>query len=340
MRTIKKLSRWILTLFPGALILANLLGCSVVGPASLSRGRAAYNDVLTETNAEQSLAYIVKMRYGLVSSMLAVSSITANVRFSANAGVEIGVGPSENYAGNLVPLSGEVAYEENPTITYLPVQGETHIRSLLAPIPTDLLILLLNNSVIDPTPHMNLLISRINRIPNHSFKPVSGTADDDRFARLTALVSLLRRAGALEIVQTSEKEDAFQFWIHDYMPSYQEQVSRLLNLLDITGVATDGKDIFLPLLKAGQDPTTKSVSIQTRSVHSLTRIFSAAVDVPEEDRASSLTIEYPQLGLVGEFIKIRRSAKRPANAVSATKYRNWWYYIDGGDTKSKISFDL
>ena len=60
----------------------------------MSRGRAAYNDVLTETNAEQTLAYIVKLRYGVLSSMLAVSSITANVKFSANAGVNIGVGPS------------------------------------------------------------------------------------------------------------------------------------------------------------------------------------------------------------------------------------------------------
>jgi hypothetical protein len=64
----KKLSRWFLPLLAGTLILANLLGCSVVGPAYLSRGRAAYNDVLTETNTEQSLAYIIKLRYGVLSS--------------------------------------------------------------------------------------------------------------------------------------------------------------------------------------------------------------------------------------------------------------------------------
>ena len=62
--------------------------------------------------------------------------------------------------------------------------------------------------------------------------------------------------------------------------------------------------------------------------------------MPEEDRASSLTFEYPPLRLVGDFIKIRRSAKRPANAVSATRPRDWWYYIDGGDPKSKILYDL
>jgi hypothetical protein len=40
-----------------------------VGPANLSRDRVAYNDVLAETNAEQSLAYIVKLRYGVLSNV-------------------------------------------------------------------------------------------------------------------------------------------------------------------------------------------------------------------------------------------------------------------------------
>lgn len=325
----------------GALILANLLGCTGIGPAYLSRGRAAYNDVLTETNAEQTLAYIVKLRYGVQSSMLAVSSITANVKFSANAGVDIGVGPSSSYDGNLVPLSGGVAYEDSPSITYLPVQGETHVRGLMAPIPADFLILLLNNEIsTDPAQYLTLLVTKINRIPNLSFIPVSEAANDDRFTRFTALVRTLRQAQALDFVQSVENKDDLLFWIHDYAPSYNEPVRRLLDLLDITGVATDGKDIFLPLSSRLQDPSTNSVSIQTRSVHRLAKIFAAAVDVPEEDRASRLSFKYPPLGLVGDFIKIRRSAKRPANAVSATKYRDWWYYIDGSDTKSKISFDL
>ena len=46
------------------------------------------------------------MRYGLPTAQLAVSSITANIRFSSTANVNIGIGPEENFAGSLVPLSG------------------------------------------------------------------------------------------------------------------------------------------------------------------------------------------------------------------------------------------
>lgn len=109
MQNRRKLCRCFPTLLVGVLILSNLLGCSLAGPAYLSRGRAAYNDVLTETNAEQTLAYIVKLRYGILSSMLAVSTITANVKFVARAGVNVGVGLIDSDDGNLVPLSGTLA---------------------------------------------------------------------------------------------------------------------------------------------------------------------------------------------------------------------------------------
>ena len=72
-------------------------------------------------------------------------------------------------------------------------------------------------------------------------------ASGDRFARFTALVRTLRDAQVLYFVQAAENKDAYLFWIHDYAPSYNKQVIRLLDLLGISGVATDGNDLFLPL---------------------------------------------------------------------------------------------
>lgn len=101
------------------------------------------------------LLSMVKSRYGETSSLLAVSGVAANVHFSTNAGVQAGFGSCDNYEGNLVPFTGGVAYEENPTITYAPVQGEQYLRQLLSPIPLDLLILFLGNQTdsAKPTHH-------------------------------------------------------------------------------------------------------------------------------------------------------------------------------------------
>ena len=84
---------------------------------------------------------IVKGRYGETYDMLAVTAIAANIRFAATAGVQAGFGPSSSYDGNLVPFSGGVAYEENPTITYAPASSAEYVRQLLTPIPLDILIM-------------------------------------------------------------------------------------------------------------------------------------------------------------------------------------------------------
>jgi len=80
--------RRILTLTTLCLVLCVLSGCAVVGPRSISMGRADYNEVINRTEDEQMLLSIVKERYGETSSLLAVSSVAANVRFRTSAGVD------------------------------------------------------------------------------------------------------------------------------------------------------------------------------------------------------------------------------------------------------------
>ncbi len=338
MRNRRNIWQWIPLTAIGGLALSGLQSCSFLGPRTLSQGRPAYNDAIVATNSEQVLAMIVRMRYGLATSQLAVSSITGNVRFSASLGTQVGVGPSKNFEGNLVPFSGGVTYDENPTISYVPVQGEEHIRRLMSPIPLTLLVPLLNSGA-ETAEILTLLVSRVNGIPNPNFLAAQATPDD-RFARLATLVDELSLADKLEIEESIGTKELYQFWIHDYAPAYRTQVQQLIDLLGIGGVAARGEDISLVLVAAVRPPTERSVAIHPRSVVDLGIIASATVDVPEEDRIEGLTLEHPKLGLAGEYIKIRRSKDQPVRAAAATRFRDWWYYIAGNDRKSKMYFRI
>ncbi len=338
MRNRRYIRRLISVAAIGGLALSGLQSCSFFGPRTLRQGRPAYNNAIVETNSEQELAMIVRMRYGLATSQLAVSSITANVRFSASLRTQAGFGPSENFEGNLVPFSGGVTYDENPTISYVPVQGEEHIRRLMSPIPLALLVPLLNSGT-EIAQILTILVSRINGIPNPNFLAPQATPDN-RFARLAALVDEVSLADKLEIVESIGTKERYRFWIHDYAPAYRTQVQELVNLLGIGGVAARGEDISLPLVAAVRPPMKRSVAIQPRSVFDLGIIASATVDVPEEDRFEGLTLEHPKLGLAGEYIKIRRAKDRPVKAAAATRVRDWWYYIAGNDRKSKMYFRI
>ena len=117
-------------------------GCAVVGPQSITAGRGVYTEVINRTEDEQILNGLVRLRYDETFGMISVASVTASLRFRAQAATNIGIGDSDNYAGNLVPLSAGVAYEENPTISYVPLSGEDFMRQMLSPVSASEWILL------------------------------------------------------------------------------------------------------------------------------------------------------------------------------------------------------
>jgi len=253
---------------------------TIVGPAALSSGRPAYNTVISRTDDEQSLGYIVERRYGYTRSLMAVSSITANVRFSANASAQLGLGPERHFEGNLVPFAGGVVYEDNPTISYLPLQGEKHLRQSLAPIPLDLLVLLFNESIQYKGMALTMLVERINGATNRDFPPDPQAPAHLKFQRLVALINDLSRTDAVQFVQGGDGDDAFYLWLHDYAPGNAGQAEELLDILGIEGETVDGRDIFLPIALAPRPAGPRAIAVQTRSVQGLARIAATAVAAP------------------------------------------------------------
>ena len=78
-----------------------LCGCAIVGPQSITAGRGVYTEVINRTEDEQILNVLVRQRYDETFGMISVASVTANLQFSARAATNIGIGDSDNYAGNL-----------------------------------------------------------------------------------------------------------------------------------------------------------------------------------------------------------------------------------------------
>lgn len=107
------------------------------------------------------LLSIVKGCYGESFSLIAVTGVAANVRFTTRAGAEFGFGPDDNFLGNLVPFRAGAVYEENPTITYAPVEGERYFRQLLSPIPLEFLILSIRTDTYSAI-SFDLFVNRIN----------------------------------------------------------------------------------------------------------------------------------------------------------------------------------
>jgi hypothetical protein len=327
----------IMTYLIFCLTLTMLSACANVGPKSISLGRVAYNEAINKTENEQILLSIVKGRYGETSSLLALSGVASNIRFGTNAGIEAGFGPDENYTGNLVPFSGGLIYEENPTITYVPVNGSKYLRELLSPIPLDILILFIRNDIYSTRP-LTLLVKRINDMQNPDFLNDTPAAPDLRFQHFVELFKELSHAGILQLVENSGRDAPFSVLISGYAPAYSDEVNELIGLLKLSMPTEETPNIIIPVYFGIKESELDGIAISTRSTYDLIQILKAAVEVPKEHVDSGLAITFPPIGLAGENIRIHTSKDEPKRAEVAVKHREYWFYIDEKDMETKLYY--
>jgi hypothetical protein len=312
---------------------------ATLGPGTIVRGRQLYSEVISDTNNQQTLELIVRARYGEPWGLISVASVTANVRTTALANSQFGIGPSANYQGNLVPLSLGLSYEENPTVAYTPVQGERYAKNMLSPIGLDLLMLLLS---MEHPPHelLSVLIRQVNGLQNRMYgSQQTGSAFHDS----VALLSRLEDAGQATWTSTSTKDGTFALVIHDYAPANRNVVRELLQRWGLpASLAAGNGDIVLPVNLAVGRVTKPELNVQTRSVYDLIEIAASAVEVPPEDAAQGLA--GPPLAGPSPFrddLKVQSSSSYPSVPVLvAVHHRGHWFYILADDGPSKLTFRL
>ena len=313
---------------------------ATLGPGSIVRGRELYNQVISDTNNQQTLELIVRARYGEPSGLLSVASVTANVRTTALANSQFGVGPSANFQGNLVPLSLGLSYEENPTVAYTPVQGERYAKNILSPIGLDMLVLLLS---MEHAPHelLSILVRQVNGLQNPMYGPPQIGAP---FHDSVVLLARLENAGQATWTSTSTKDGAaFALVIHDYAPANRNVVRELLQRWGLPASLAGGNgNIVLPVNLAVGQVTRPELNVQTRSVHDLVEIAASSVEVPAEHAA--LGIADPGLAGPSPFrddLRIQSSPSFPSTPVLvAVRHRGYWFYIPADDGPSKLTFRL
>src|SRR4051794_18209864 len=109
---------------------AGLTGC--VGPRAIRYTRLKYNEVIRDTNDEQLLLNLVRLRYADSPVFIDLPSITSQFELSAG-GSDPGPGGSQTNFG-IAGLSGR----DSPTLSYHPRQGREIAKALLNPLTADL----------------------------------------------------------------------------------------------------------------------------------------------------------------------------------------------------------
>jgi len=112
-----------------------LTSCAQLGLDLVKAGRNDYNIVLQQTEDDEVILNLVRVRYGDRPLFFDVNSVTTSFTWSQNAaasGTMLEYGGSDFQRNNL-SIRGDLQYTERPTITYTPLGGKDFVKSVLTP---------------------------------------------------------------------------------------------------------------------------------------------------------------------------------------------------------------
>jgi len=146
-----------------------LAGCAQLGPELVEAGRNDYNIILQQTEDEETILNLVRVRYGDRPLFLDVTNVSTSFTWTQGAlaqGTLFDKRGNEFQRNNL-GVGGNLEYTERPTITYTPLGGKDFVRSVLTPADLDTLVLL-SNSGWSIERLLRLMANSMNGLPNAS----------------------------------------------------------------------------------------------------------------------------------------------------------------------------
>ena len=288
------------------------------------------------------LLNLVRLRYGDPPYFLEASAL--NTQFliapSAEASSIFDFNGNNSYG-----LSGRLAYEETPTVTYVPLRGQEFVRQVLSRVTLDT-ILLLDASGWSTARVLRLCVERMNNLDNAARASGPTPADApsvENFLKAIAIFAAMEKSGDL-LIYREEKRKARKIFVRFKSDiKNQKEFSVLSELLGLNPTT----DTFeLTFNQVTSNDTT--INFQTRSFMGVMYFLAQAVKVPSTDidaglvmvtrKSSGEVFDWEEV--TEQLMNIDSSPSEPENAAVAVNYRGSWFYIADGDLPSKSTFAL
>jgi hypothetical protein len=268
--------------------------------------RPAYSAVLQQTNDEALLANLARLRYGDTCSFVEVTGIVSQVRFDAIGEASAEGGPSSSFVG----ARASAGFSQQPTISYAPLQGEAFARRLLAPIPTDNLVLLLHSGW-GARRVFALAVESLGGVRNTYEK---GEREDAAYARLLQLLTDLYNRRAIDFTYETAPPDATSKLpariVLQVMRTTPEDpaLGELLRLLDLVPGQRHYPLVY-PSVVHGEPTDGKTLLIAMRSTLGVMNFLTQGVEPCEDD------VKRGQFGALPTKTPRRRCRRRMASGT-------------------------
>ena len=317
----------------------SLSGCASYGPPSVDRDRNDYINSIASSWKQQTLLNIVKMRYADTPVFLDVGQIISGYQLQGTVAIA-GTLNSASALGDVLSLGSSGSFTDKPTITYTPLTGAHFIQVMITPIPPPALLMRAEEGwPIDLL--LQIGAQSINGLSNRKGGARGHAADPD-FVSLQAALQRLQASGVIDFrvevsSQTKQEGTVLVISQKDLSPEVKADRTLVRKLLGLRPDLEEYKIVFGTVSRKDDE-----IAMQTRSGFQILNLLGSNVEVPPEHVAERRT--YPPILESGDalsmppLIRIHAEQSQPTDAFAAVKYRDYWYWIDDKDYRSKGIF--
>lgn len=307
-----------------------------------SGGRTAYNTAIQMTNSQQMLLNLVRLRYVDVPLFLDVSGVTTQFTYKTRVSPTVPI-PGFNNDHPFI-LGGELSWQDQPTISYSPLEGKSFTSRLLSPIQLSTIQQLVYSGwEIDRIFLMMLQnLDDLYNAPETSGPVPERVMSFRRFSEAVEILRCFQSRGELQIGVVVSKENREEQTLQIIVPDEGPKARRLMELIPQS--RKERGWIYLTM-EMGFNERGK-LGVMPRTILSCMYYLSQGVGAPECHYECGLVKqnegEEPQTlnEVLSNLFRVHCSQCAPNTAFVAVQYRNHWYYIEDCDLSSKKTFAL
>jgi len=219
-----------------ALAFCLLSSCANFGPRQLPSNRLRYNYSLENSDIQQRLLNIVRLRYSDAPYFLNVSSIVSQFTYTGTMGAGISNNIATTRAKSPIwQATGGGVLTEAPTITYTPLQGKKYVSMLLTPIDLSVIYMMIREGwAIDRI--FRLLLQKFGPLDNgmHAYGTIlTAIPHYDEFRKFSDVLRVLQYNNLIETDdETINKKPAIKFTVLNFntLNTAQRKILARVNL--------------------------------------------------------------------------------------------------------------
>lgn len=318
------------------------VGCTHLGSRVMPPDRIAYNKSIVNSELQQLLLNIVRLRYGDTPQFLSLNNIVSQFSFQGGVAADFNRSISPGSLTSTIDIAPNVSYSEAPTITYTPMQGEEFLTRLLMPVDVQILKMFLRDGW--GVAHiLRTFVQRLGPLPNAvlASRPTSSRIPVYKdFSEFTKILRKLQWLDGLKAFNDLSDGTYRMMLIVTKFELLNPKERALLKKLEITPMQPN----FWITTKDNGQP--RNFYAETRTVLAIYNYLSKGVEIPKEHEKVAGMTYYPNgqifnwMDVVNGLLDVKYAKFLPVDAYIYVYYRGYYFYVADTDRNSKETLNL